>query len=403
MTVLSKHKIKKKKHPESTAQVLKELLGHYQDIIDTIRESFLILNQELCVVTANDAFYTNFKVQKHDTENKLIYELGNSQWNAPELRELLENILPKHRLLNNYEVTHDFPGLGQRTMLLNARQVDGKQLILLAIEDVTRQKQFRSDSVEMTAGLINQRDKLKGLGDAKDEFIHMASHQLRTPATAVKQYIGMLMQGYGGKLSKLQTEMLATAYESNERQLEIIEDLLRVAKVDEGKVYLVKSSYDVVRQLEDVIRDQLATFESRGQSIILNKPDTKVSANFDKKMMRMVLENLLDNASKYSYKDERITVELTQNNKHTIIAIKDKGVGISKEDQSKLFQRFSRIDNPLSLSVTGTGLGLYWAKKIIDLHEGSMDVVSKVSHGSTFTIKLPILSSKPISRARAVL
>ncbi|HUD03183.1 MAG TPA: PAS domain-containing sensor histidine kinase [Patescibacteria group bacterium] len=379
---------------ETRISALKVLLNYYQDITETIREPFIILNKELLVVTANDAFYSKFKVLKEDTENQSIYRLGNNQWDTPELRKLLENILPEHRVLNNYEVKNDFPDIGPKVMLLNARQVDSKQLILLAITDVTKQRKFRNDSAKMTAGLIKQHDRLKKLSDAKDEFIMVASHQLRTPATAVKQYVGMLLEGYGGKMSKTQTGMLSTAYESNERQLEIIEDLLRVAKVDEGKVYLTKSSYNVVRQIEEVIKDQLASFDIRQQTIVFDKPAEPVIVYIDKKLMRMVLDNLLDNASKYSYRGGQILINLKQTNKYTIIAIKDKGVGILKKDHNKLFQRFSRIDNPLSLTVSGTGLGLYWVKKILDLHEGSMEVISKFSQGSTFTIKLPILDDK---------
>jgi two-component system CheB/CheR fusion protein len=395
MAVLNRQKTDNKKiiHQESHIAALKQLLGYYQDITETIRDPFIILNKELCVVTANNAFYQKFKVHKKDTENRLIYELGDNQWDVPELRQLLETILPKHRSLNNYEITHDFPNIGTKTMLLNARQVDSKQLILLAITDVTGQNQLRNDSAKVTAGLIEQRDKLKGLSEAKDEFIMVASHQLRTPATVVKQYTGMLLEGYAGKLSKTQTGMLKAAYESNERQLAIIEDLLRVARVDEGKIYLVKSSYDIVHQIEGAIQDHLAIFESHRQSIIFSKPYKRATVCADKKLMHMVLDNLLDNSSKYSYDGGQISVELKQTSRQTTIAIKDVGVGIHKKDQSRLFQRFSRIDNPLSLSVGGTGLGLYWVKKVLDLHEGSMEVISKFSHGSTFIIRLPILSN----------
>src|SRR5665213_2686204 len=212
---------------------LKRLLVYYREITETVREPFIILDKDLCVVTANMSFYRKFKVRKRDTVGRRIYDLGDSQWDAMELRELLEHILPKHRLLNNYEVTHNFPRLGQRTMLLNARQVDSKQLILLAMEDVTAQNKLKIDSDELTANLLKQRDQLKGLNAAKDEFISLASHQLRTPATAVKQYVGMLTHGYAGKVSKDQKVMLDIAYKSNERQLEVIEDLLRVAKVDD--------------------------------------------------------------------------------------------------------------------------------------------------------------------------
>jgi two-component system CheB/CheR fusion protein len=373
--------------------VLKKQLIYYREITETIREPFIILDENLCVVTANLAFYRKFKVRKKDTEGRRIYELGNNQWGAPELRELLERILPKRRVLHNYEITLNFPALGHKTMLLNARQVDSKQLILLAIEDVTEQRMLKVDSDEITANLIKQRDQLQGLNNAKDEFISLASHQLRTPATAVKQYVGMLSQGYAGEVSKDQKSMLNIAYASNERQLEIIEDLLRVAKVDDGKVYLEKSSYDVVQQVEAVIATQAILFQSRGQSVVFNKPKQQVIAHIDPKLMLMVLENILDNAGKYSQAGGQVTIDIEQDDNYTIVSIKDNGVGIRKSDYQKLFKKFSRIDNPLSVSVSGTGLGLYWVKKIMDLHEGIIEVTSKPNHGSTFRVKTPVETS----------
>jgi len=380
---------KKLINQDSRIAALKKQMVYYKEITETIREPFIILNKDLNVVTANLAFYRKFKVNKKDTEGKRIYDLGNSQWDAPELRVLLENILPTHRILKNYAVTHNFPSLGTKTMLLNARQVDSKQLILLAMEDVTAQWKLKIDSAEMTENLIKQRDKLQGLNDAKDEFISLASHQLRTPATAVKQYVGMLSHGYAGELSNEQLNMLGVAYKNNERQLEIIEDLLRVAKVDAGKVYLDKSSCDVVAQMEEAISGQAILFKNRGQAVIFNKPSTEMIASIDPKLMLMVFENILDNAGKYSKDGKSIAVTISQNEIYTIIAIEDHGVGISKNGQKKLFKKFSRVDNPLSISVKGTGLGLYWAKKVLDLHGGSIKVTSKLKVGSTFEIITP--------------
>ncbi|MDB5163738.1 MAG: hypothetical protein JWS12_356 [Candidatus Saccharibacteria bacterium] len=380
---------KKLINQDNRIAALKKQMVYYKEITETIREPFIILNKNLNVVTANLAFYRKFKVKKKDTEGKQIYDLGDSQWDAPELRVLLENILPSHRVLNNYAVTHSFPSIGTKTILLNARQVDSKQLILLAMEDVTTQWKLKIDSAEMTENLIKQRDQLQGLNDAKDEFISLASHQLRTPATAVKQYVGMLSHGYVGELTKEQLDMLGVAYRNNERQLEIIEDLLRVAKVDAGKVYLDKSSCDVVVKIEEAINGQSILFENRGQAVIFDKPDTKMIASIDPKLMLMVLENILDNAGKYSQEGKPVTITIHQNKTYTIITIKDHGVGIRKSDQKKLFKKFSRIDNPLSASVKGTGLGLYWAKKVLDLHEGSIKVTSSLKAGSTFEVVTP--------------
>jgi two-component system CheB/CheR fusion protein len=374
---------------DNRISALKKQLMYYKEITETVREPFLILNKDLTVITANLAFYHTFKVKKKDTEGRRIYDLGDGQWSVPALRILLENILPTHRILNNYAVTHTFPALGTKTILLNARQVDSKQLILLAMEDVTAQWKLKMDSAEMTKNLTKQRNRLQGLNDAKDEFISLASHQLRTPTTVVKQYVGMLREGYAGELSKKQLQMLNVANESNERQLEIIEDLLRVAKVDAGKVYLDKVSCDLVTQVEEAIKEQSVLFKRRNQTVIFKKPDTEVIASIDPKLMLMVIENLLDNAGKYSNEGQDVIVSIHQDKTFTTIIIEDHGVGIRKSDQNKLFKKFSRIDNPLSISVGGTGLGLYWIKKIVDLHSGSIHVTSKLKAGTTFEISLP--------------
>ena len=375
---------------ESRLKVVKNQLVYYREITETIREPFIILTRDLHVVTANLAFYRMFKVRKKDTEGRHIYELGDNQWDILELRELLERLLPQRRVLSNFEITLSFPLLGRKTMLLNARQVDSKQLILLAFEDITAEKTFERDTKILTENLTKQRDQLQWLNDTKDEFISLASHQLRTPATVVKQYVEMLNQGYAGQMSEDQTAMLNVAYANNERQLEIIEDLLRVAKVDAGKVYLERTLYDASLQVETIVRELKAPFSIRNQSILFEKPNRQMIVFNDAKLMRMALENILDNAGKYSQDGGKVIIHIEQDKNFTNISFKDDGVGISQKNLPKLFKKFVRIDNPLSASVKGTGLGLYWTKKVIDLHGGEIEVKSRLHSGTTFTVKTPV-------------
>jgi hypothetical protein len=117
---------------------------YIKTVVDVLREPVLILNKDLEVMAANDCFYRTFKVEKADTEDKLIFQLGSGQWDIPELRRLLEDILPKHTFFKGYEVVHDFPSIGRKVMLLNARQIYVKEsienlesIILVAFEDVT--------------------------------------------------------------------------------------------------------------------------------------------------------------------------------------------------------------------------------------------------------------------------
>jgi PAS domain S-box-containing protein len=224
---------------------------------------------------------------------------------------------------------------------------------------------------------------------AKDEFISLASHQLRTPATAVKQYAAMLLQGYAGKLTAAQTKMAETIYECNERQLTIVNDLLRVAQVDAGKVKLRPETIDIGQTLRAIIDDMASRFASRHQTIRYTPSGQIRPITVDPHLIRMVLENIIDNASKYTPNGKTITVGIRSGPHAISIRIADQGVGIKKDDIPNLFQKFSRIPNPLSNMVEGTGLGLYWAKKIVDLHSGSIKVRSHPGEGTVFTISIP--------------
>ncbi|HSH18119.1 MAG TPA: HAMP domain-containing sensor histidine kinase [Candidatus Saccharimonadales bacterium] len=258
------------------------------------------------------------------------------------------------------------------------------------IDNAKTSSKRKQELEKLTVELRGEKEKLEALNKAKDEFISLASHQLRTPATGTKQYIGMILEGYFGDVPKDQVGPLAKANESNERQIEIVNDLLQVASLDAGKVVLKKKPTDVTKLLRDVINEQKACFKERRQKIRLSIPKkASYTANIDPKRMRMVMENLINNASKYTPEGKRITVSVTREADKLLVAVRDEGVGIKPEDMPKLGQKFSRIDNPLSAHVGGSGLGLYWAKKIIDLHGAELNITSEENKGSTFEVAIP--------------
>lgn len=234
-----------------------------------------------------------------------------------------------------------------------------------------------------------QEHNLLQLNQAKDEFISLASHQLRTPATGVKQFLGMLLQGFVEELSSRHKDLLQLAYESNERQIQIIDDLLKVARVDAGRVSLDKEKTDLVDLIKGIIEEQRSNFTLRSQKIKFVAAETKVIAKLDKQKIRMVLENIIDNASKYTYKNKTITITIRKLKNSITIKVVDQGVGIPKADIDKIFNKFSRLNNPLSVAAGGTGLGLHWAKRIVDLHKGKIKVTSEINKGSEFTVILP--------------
>ena len=150
----------------------KELALHYmQTLVDVARESFLILDHDLRVISANPTFYEVFRVSQKETEDKFLYDLGNGQWNIPELRKLMEEILPKQKVVKDYEVKHSFPAIGEKTMLLNGRQIDTVQLIILAIEDITVRENLEEKLVQTVKDLeVKVEERTKELTDRVKEL-----------------------------------------------------------------------------------------------------------------------------------------------------------------------------------------------------------------------------------------
>ncbi len=246
------------------------------------------------------------------------------------------------------------------------------------------------DEIRLRHKLENQRlQHYIDLNRTKDEFISLASHQLRTPATGVKQYLGMVLEGMAGDITPMQETLLQKAYASNERQLTIVSDLLKVAQIDAGKVRIRQQMVDVAELLTDVIKEQEDTYETRRQHVSFKLPTFDSVAFIDPDKMRMVFENMIDNASKYSDPGKTIKVVVSEDDDDIVVQVIDNGVGVAAEDIEKLFEKFNRIHNHLSNHVGGTGLGLYWAKKVVDLHGGIIKVTSVLGKGSTFSICLP--------------
>jgi PAS domain S-box-containing protein len=223
----------------------------------------------------------------------------------------------------------------------------------------------------------------------KSEFISLASHQLRTPATAVKTYVALLKEGFGGKLNEKQQQFAELAYSSNERQLQIVNDLLFIARTESRSLVLKKERVNLNALAKEVVGQQISTIRKRNQTLHLELPENGVFHEVDPSFFKMVFDNLLSNASKYTPEGGKLTLKLSRRKGRIELAVSDTGVGIESVDIGRLFQKFTRIDNPLSSRVGGSGIGLYLLKQIVDLHDGRIDVESEKGKGTTFTVKLP--------------
>ena len=265
---------------------------------------------------------------------------------------------------------------------------------LVGFAKVTRdltERKINEDKLRKANTLLRaQQRELQILNQAKDEFISLASHQLRTPASAIKQILGLFVEGFQPDIAEKHLDLIKKAYESNERQINIVNSLLKVAQADSGKVKLRLGECNLELLLESIIDDFKDTFRVRKQSIELAVENPPVWVTADAPHLRMAVENLISNASKYTYEHGSICITVKRHKEFATIAIADNGVGIAERDLDMLFEKFKRIPNDLSDSVGGTGLGLYWANKIIALHGGHIKVESEIYKGTTFTIFLPL-------------
>lgn len=230
-------------------------------------------------------------------------------------------------------------------------------------------------------------EKQLDIDSAKEDLISLASHQLRTPATSVKQYLGLVLEGYVGDITKEQEMMLTKANESNERQLAVVNQILNLSKLDNNSVTLKKIQVDLISLANDVILDQ--TLLLSDMDVTVKPKESKIFADVDPLYMRMVIENLVTNAAKYSSTSTNIDIEISESQEEFCVAIRDYGIGIESEDLDNLFVLFNRIDNDLTTNISGTGIGLYISKLIVNLHGGTIEVESVIGEGSTFKVCLP--------------
>lgn len=229
----------------------------------------------------------------------------------------------------------------------------------------------------------------RALESTKNEFLSLASHQLRTPATNVKQYIGLLLDGYMGEMTQEQRHALRIAYKNNESEINIMNDLLDVAKLDLKRIQLQKEPTDIVALAKQVITDYSKITTKNRQTIDFAGPG-ELMADVDADYIKGVIENLIDNAVKYSKPDTKIKVTVKSERGMFVVSVRDHGLGMGKKDVSKLFTKFTRLANEFSANTEGSGLGLYWVKQIMELHNGGVEVVSRVGKGTIFTVYAPL-------------
>lgn len=240
----------------------------------------------------------------------------------------------------------------------------------------------------------------KEVEQAKTEFVSLASHQLRTPLSAINWNSEMLLSGEMGKLSKKQQAVLKDIFDSNHIMVELVDDLLNVSRIEVGHFLIEPEMTDIVALIKDVIDEEAASIKKKKIKLNTNLSKRFPEVKVDAKLMRIVFQNLLSNAVKYSPDGKHIKIELTKNKRYWDFVISDQGYGIPKKDHHKVFSKLFRAENAISHETEGTGLGLYIIKSVIDESGGSITFESEENKGTTFKVRFPLSGMKKKSGER---
>jgi signal transduction histidine kinase len=386
--------------PELREQPVRDAWEYATNIIDTVAEPLVVLDTDLRVVSASLSFYKTFKVTPEETMGQFIYDLGNRQWDTPKLRKLLDDILLKHTVIQEYEVEHDFPQIGRCLMHLNARRIYSKlnqsQFILLCIEDITMRGREKKESELLKAELAEKTKEL-------EQIIYTTSHDLRSPLVNIQGFTRELEESYKKFHAVLNSETvppklkrrLASALDgdfplafqhilaSSARMESLLSGLLKLSRMGRAnlaieKLDMSKLTSEVISSLEFQIRETGATVE------IEDLPP----CYGDETQLYQVFSNLLSNALKFLDPKRRGVIRISgkKEKEQVVYCIKDNGIGIAEKDKDAIFDIFRKL-NPDDKR--GQGLGLTIVRKILDRHGGKVWVESEPGKGSKFYVSLP--------------
>jgi PAS domain S-box-containing protein len=385
-------------------QALREAKDAAEQIVETVREPLLVLTPDFRVQSANPAFYHLFQVHPTETVGQYIYQLGNRQWDIPELHTLLEQILPQNTVFNDYEVSYDFARIGPRTILLNARRLDHVQFILLVMEDITARKQAETQLQQQQAWLEQQvqertvalhremaeRQRLEHEAQRAQHFALLGrlaaglSHEIRNPLAAVSLHVDLLEEELHDLLpeSTANTAQSLTEIKTNLARLDdLLQDYLSLVRT--GAMRLVPE--DLSLCVTQFAQEMTPALTAHGITLQLDGLDRLGRVSLHQNTFRRVLLNLLHNAMEAMPQGGTLTLRGRRQGATVYLDVGDTGVGIPSEQITQIFE-------PLHTTKPGgTGLGLYIVQEVVAAHNGQVAVQSVVGQGSTFTITLPLL------------
>ncbi|MBL8028601.1 MAG: PAS domain-containing protein [Fibrobacteres bacterium] len=350
-------------------------------IFDSINEPLLVLDSELSVLTANESFYDQFKVVTEETVGKCVFDIGNGQWNIPDLRRLLEKMLPEKSIVKDFEVIHEFPTLGKRVMLLNASDIHSNEfipldLILIVFQDVTDKKNWTNSILELNKKLEDSNMELERFG-------HALSHDLRGPLSAMVVLSELILNDYGSELSENMKESMIRLDQSAKTMNDMISGLSELAGL--SHLSIIRTTVNLSEIADKVIMQLRMGQPNRSVDVIIQHD---IIENVEPSMLLIVLTNLLKNSWKFTRDSSpaKIVFGVKEMNGRKTYFVNDNGIGFDVKSSKNLFNMFQRL--PSGKTFEGTGTGLAIAKSIIKKHSG--DIWAESEEGKWTTIYFTI-------------
>jgi PAS domain S-box-containing protein len=344
-------------------------------MLNATSEAMMLLSPEDVMLWLNRSFCSFFCINEQDAKGRTFGDLENHWEKVFEGQEAIHFIQSNtHNAMPTPErrtVTQIWPQ--KRELEIYSARVENKAQgylgQLLVFRDVTREKEVER---------------------MKSEFVSLVSHEFRTPLTSIRGYTEMMLDGDTGELSSEQAEFLRTIHRNSTHLTGIVNDLLEVSKLEAGGIRLKIETVNLIELINNCVQQLRPQLEEKKQKLVVKIPREAVLINLHPNRINQVMLNLISNAHKYTPVAGSVSISVTLHGSYVKVDVKDNGIGISKEEQKKLFSKFYRVENAETIKAGGTGLGLWITKSLVEMHRGEISVTSKSGSGSTFSFTLPM-------------
>lgn len=349
---------------------VRQTLGWMDLVIGSINDAVYVTDEKSRLIFVNQSFSDLLGIPR-------AFLLGEQ---LDEVFSVTVNSEPNIEYLSEQSISTD--AHNQRTDIFNWEH--GGQMYVFRVS--SRRLQATNQTVYLAQNITQEHE----LSHMKNSFIKLASHQLRTPMTAIMMYSHMLHDGYSGDISPAQKQLAGTIVTASERMIKLINEILNITRLQNEKTGFEKhkvSILDIFSKIDTEIQPQ-----TKEKQLVYKKEIPSVIPYIlsDSGTIHEIISSLLINAIQYTPEGGRIRVKVAAENKYMSIMIQDNGIGIPKEYLPKIFNQFSRADNALEAYTEGTGLGLYMVKILLDKIGGTIECRSTLSVGTTFTVKIPL-------------